>query len=131
MSLCARARRRGSRAVATRRSPDESTASAMLRPNPLALPVTNQTLDMRTLLLSLRYTISASGQCCLAQGHIEQRHPILNRLKSETDENQHNPKNAHTFFGHTIGHPFDKGSACADNSRDHADCEAGFQSDCD
>jgi hypothetical protein len=39
--------RRGSRAVATRRSPDANTSSAMLRPNPLALPVTNQTFDMK------------------------------------------------------------------------------------
>ena len=31
--------RRGSRAVATRRSPDARTASAMLRPKPLVLPV--------------------------------------------------------------------------------------------
>jgi hypothetical protein len=42
-------RRRGSRAVATWRSPDASTSSAMLRPNPLALPVTNQTFDMKIL----------------------------------------------------------------------------------
>jgi len=42
-------RRRASRAVATGRSPDASTSSAMLRPNPLALPVTNQTFDMKIL----------------------------------------------------------------------------------
>ena len=42
-------RRRGSRAVATRRSLDANTASAMLRPNPLALLVTNQTFDMKIL----------------------------------------------------------------------------------
>ena len=36
---------------ATRRSPDASTASAMLRPKPLALPVTSQTLDMKIPVL--------------------------------------------------------------------------------
>src|ERR1700674_5571459 len=40
-------RRRESRAVATRRAPDARTASAMFRPNPLALPVTNHTFDIR------------------------------------------------------------------------------------
>jgi hypothetical protein len=35
--------------AATRRSPDAGTASPMLRPKPLALPVTNHTLDIRIL----------------------------------------------------------------------------------
>jgi hypothetical protein len=43
----------GSRAVATRRSPDSSTASAMFRPNPLALPVTNHTLFINSYFSSL------------------------------------------------------------------------------
>src|SRR5207244_12504532 len=42
-----------SRAVATSRSPDSSTASAMFRPKPLALPVTNQTLFINSCLSSL------------------------------------------------------------------------------
>src|ERR1700681_1733906 len=42
-----------SRAVATRRSPDSSTASAMFRPKPLALPVTNHTLFINSYLSSL------------------------------------------------------------------------------
>jgi len=41
-----------SRAVATSRSPDSSTASAMFRPKPLALPVTNQTLFINSCLSS-------------------------------------------------------------------------------
>ena len=40
--------RRGSRVVASRRSPDARTASAISRPKPLALPVTNYILDIRT-----------------------------------------------------------------------------------
>jgi hypothetical protein len=46
---CRFSSRRGPLAVTTRRSPDASTSSAMLRPNPLALPVTNQTFDMKIL----------------------------------------------------------------------------------
>src|SRR5580693_2292698 len=40
-------RRWGSRAVATRRASDARTASAMLRPKPLALPVTSHTFDIK------------------------------------------------------------------------------------
>jgi len=39
--------------VATSRSPDSSTASAMSRPKPLALPVTNHTLFIKSCLSSL------------------------------------------------------------------------------
>jgi thioredoxin reductase (NADPH) len=41
----------GSRAVATSRSSELSTASAIFRPKPLALPVTNHTLFMSTSVL--------------------------------------------------------------------------------
>src|SRR5277367_4287210 len=53
--------RLGSRAVATSRSPDSSTASAMFRPNPLALPVTNHTLSINTSLCCL---INRSFELC-------------------------------------------------------------------
>src|SRR5437763_14634164 len=67
----------------------------------------------------------------LTNRHIEQGRPILNGLKSETDQNQANTKNPHAFFGHSIGHPFDKWSAGAGDSRDHANGESGFHSDGD
>src|SRR5277367_4891788 len=53
--------RLGSRAVATSRSPDSSTASAMFRPNPLALPVTNHTLSIKTSLCCL---VNRSFELC-------------------------------------------------------------------
>jgi len=46
-----------SRAVATSRSPDSSTASAMFRPKPLALPATNHTLFINSCLSSCTYCL--------------------------------------------------------------------------
>ena len=63
--------------------------------------------------------------------YIEQRHPILKGLKRETGQNQADTENPHAFFGHSIGHPFDKWSAGAGDSRDHANGESRFQSDRD
>src|SRR5215470_1995347 len=59
----------GSRAVASRRSPDARTASAISRPKPLALPVTNHTLDMRTSVQRILFCLvkdrvgAAAGVC--------------------------------------------------------------------
>src|SRR5260370_25391461 len=44
-----------------RRSPDSSTASAMFRPKPLALPVTNHTLSINT---SLSCLVNRSFELC-------------------------------------------------------------------
>src|SRR6266478_2492509 len=46
-----------SRAVATSRSPDSNTASAMFRPKPLELPVTNHTLFINSCLSSCTYCL--------------------------------------------------------------------------
>ena len=46
-----------SRAVATSRSPDSSTASAMFRPKPLALPMTKHTLFINSCLSSCTYCL--------------------------------------------------------------------------
>src|SRR5215472_15588893 len=59
--------------------------------------------------------------------HIEQRHPILEGLQDEANQDQTKSKHTHPPLGHVICAPFNSGRACVQDHSDDSNRESRLQ----